>query len=134
MAVQLVVAPDLTDQVGYAYASVVTEGHLVFTAGACPLDDAGEVGPVGDLVGQARLVVRNLASSLAAAGAGLTDVARTTIYVATDRREDLVAVWKVVSGAFGDHRPPSTLLAVPLLGYEHQLVEVEAVAAVRPPQ
>jgi len=40
------------------------------------------------------------------------------------------AAWNVVRAAFGDHDAPSTLLAVPLLGYEDQLVEVEAVAVV----
>jgi len=30
---------------------------------------------------------------------------------------------------FGAHDPPSTLLGVAVLGYEHQLVEVEAIAA-----
>ena len=67
-------------------------------------------------------------TTLAAAGALLEDVAKTTVYVVTDRREDLLAVWDIVRTAFGDHEPPSTLLAVPLLGYEDQLVEVEAVA------
>jgi enamine deaminase RidA (YjgF/YER057c/UK114 family) len=43
---------------------------------------------------------------------------------------DLGAVWQVVRDAFGDHDPPSTLLGVTVLGYDDQLVEVEAVAAV----
>ena len=130
MTVDLVRAPALTDTAPYAYASVVRGGHLVFTAGACPLDDAGDIGCVGDLAGQAALVMTNLREALAAAGAGLADVAKSTVYVATDRREDLVTVWQVVREAFGDHDAPSTLLAVPLLGYPDQLVEVEAIAAV----
>jgi hypothetical protein len=32
---------------------------------------------------------------------------------------------------FGDHDPPSTLLGVSVMGYPGQLVEVEAVAALR---
>lgn len=39
MTVELLRAPALTDDVPYAYAAAV--GNLVFTAGACPLDDAG---------------------------------------------------------------------------------------------
>ena len=72
----------------------------------------------------------NLAVALDAAGAALDDVAKTTVYVATARRDDLVAVWEVVRAGFGEHDAPSTLLAVPLLGYEDQLVEIEAIAAV----
>jgi enamine deaminase RidA (YjgF/YER057c/UK114 family) len=131
-AVELVRCPNLTDQVPYAYASVVEgPGRLVFTAGACPLDEAGAVVAPGDVVAQAGRVVTNLREALAAAGCGLTDVAKTTVYVASSERADLVAAWTVVSAAFADHDVPSTLLGVAVLGYPDQLVEVEAVA-VRP--
>ena len=131
-AVELVRCPTLTDQVPYAYASVVEgPGRLVFTAGACPLDEAGAVVAPGDGVAQAGRVVTNLREALAATGCGLTDVAKTTVYVASSERADLVAAWKVVSAAFADHDVPSTLLGVAVLGYPDQLVEVEAVA-VRP--
>jgi enamine deaminase RidA (YjgF/YER057c/UK114 family) len=133
MAIELIRASDLTDQVPYAYAARVTAAHLVFTAGACPLDANGEVTPVGDYAGQAARVMENLSAALAAAGAGLEDVAKTSVYVATADRADLVAVWEVVRAAFGDHDAPSTLLSVPVLGYPDQLVEVEAVAAVEGP-
>ena len=128
MPVELLRTETLSDRAPYAYASRVSGGGVVFTAGACPLDPEGRIGPVGDHAGQARVVMENLAAALAAAGAQLEDVAKTTVYVVTDRREDLTAVWEVVRGAFGDHDAPSTLLAVQLLGYEDQLVEVEAVA------
>ena len=130
MAIELIRATELTDQVPYAYGARVTAGHLVFTAGACPLDVHGEVAPVGDYAGQAARVMENLSAALAAAGARLEDVAKTNVYVATTDRADLVTVWEVVRAAFGDHDAPSTLLAVPLLGYPDQLVEVEAIAAV----
>jgi enamine deaminase RidA (YjgF/YER057c/UK114 family) len=132
MPVDLIRSPELSDRAAYAYAARV--GDLVFTAGACPLDEAGTIGPVGDYAGQARRVLANLRAALAAGDAGLADVAKTTVYVATQRRDDLVAVWDVVREEFGAHDAPSTLLAVPLLGYEDQLVEIEAVAAVRPQQ
>ena len=130
MSLELVRSTDLSDRAPYAYASRVSGGSLVFTAGACPLDEEGRIGPVGDYVGQAERVVRNLVTALAAADSRLEDVAKTTVYVATERRADLQAVWEVVRAAFGDHDAPSTLLAVPLLGYEDQLVEVEAIAVV----
>ena len=78
-AVELVRCPSLTDQVPYAYASVVGEGRLVFTAGACPLDEEGEVVAPGDVTAQAQRVVANLREALAAAGCGLTDVARAQL-------------------------------------------------------
>ena len=86
---------------------------------------------VGDATGQAEQVIANLTTALHAAGADLTDVAKTTVYVASQRREDLLAVWEVVRRHFGDHDVPCTLLGVAVLGYPDQLVEVEAVAAIR---
>lgn len=114
----------------YAYAAVTPPGALIFTAGACPIDRQGQVTAAGDYVKQAELAVANLRTALRAAGAGLTDVVKTTVYVASAGQGDLVAVWNVVHAAFGDHDAPSTLLGVAALGYRGQLVEIEAVAAI----
>jgi enamine deaminase RidA (YjgF/YER057c/UK114 family) len=53
------------------------------------------------------------------------------VYVASADRRDLVAAWDVVRRAFADHDPPSTLVGVTVLGYPDQLVEVQAIAALR---
>lgn len=120
----------LTDQVDYAYAAVARgPARIVWTAGACPLDTEGNTVAVGDVPGQAAQVMDNLATALGEAGAALTDVVKTTVYVATSRQEDLVAAWEVVRARMGEHDAPSTLLGVAVLGYDDQLVEVEAVAA-----
>jgi enamine deaminase RidA (YjgF/YER057c/UK114 family) len=131
-AVELVRVAQLSDRAPYAYAAVATDVRtLVFTAGACPLDDQGETVAAGDVAGQAEQVMVNLQVALAAAGAELTDVVKTTIYVASRTRDDLVTAWNVVHRHFGTHDAPSTLLGVTVLGYPGQLVEVEAVAALR---
>jgi enamine deaminase RidA (YjgF/YER057c/UK114 family) len=116
----------------YAYASVVSHGALVFTAGACPLDATGRTVGRGDVKLQAHRAVRNLFSALTAAGSSPDLVLKTTVYVASRRRADLVAAWNVVQSAFGDVDPPSTLVGVAALGYPEQLVEIEAVAALQP--
>lgn len=126
--VELVRAPGLTEEVGYAYAAVTTATSLVFTAGACPLDDDGSVVAPGDVAAQTARTMDNLVAALAHSGCSLTDVAKSTVYVATSDRDDLVDAWHVVRAAFGDHDAPSTLLGVSLLGYPDQLVEIEAVA------
>lgn len=129
---RLVRSADLTDKAPYAYAAVSDPGtSLVFTAGACPLDAEGNTVAPGNVAAQAEQVMENLRIALRDAGAGLEDVLKTTVYVATTRREDLLAAWEVVSRHFGDHDAPSTLLGVTVLGYRDQLVEVEAVAALR---
>ena len=122
------VRPPTLSSAQYAYAAVTDPGRMVFTAGACPLDAEGRTVAVGDIAGQARQVMANLATALEGAGTELGDVLKTTVYVATTERADLVAAWEVVRAAFGDHDAPSTLVGVTVLGYPDQLVEVEAVA------
>jgi enamine deaminase RidA (YjgF/YER057c/UK114 family) len=130
--VELVRSSALTDVAPYAYAAVAHGAtRLVFTAGACPLDADGNTVAIGDVAGQAEQVMANLQVALREAGAELTDVVKSTVYVATQRQDDLVAAWDVVHRWFGDHDAPSTLLGVAVLGYDDQLVEVEAVAALR---
>jgi enamine deaminase RidA (YjgF/YER057c/UK114 family) len=124
---ELIRSDALAGTVPYAYAAVAH--GLVFTAGACPLDAVGAVVAPGNVAAQAEQVMANLAAALGAAGAELTDVVKTTVYVATADRADLVAEWDVVRRWFGDHDAPSTLVGVAVLGYPGQLVEVEAVAA-----
>ena len=118
----------LAASVPYAYAAVTEPGRMTFTAGACPLDADGAVVAIGDVGGQARQVMANLVAALEGAGVGLADVLKTTVYVATTDRSDLVAAWDVVREAMGGHDAPSTLVGVTLLGYPDQLVEVEAIA------
>lgn len=127
--VQLIRSDKLTDQVDYAYAARVSiPSPWIFSAGACPLDADGNTVAIGDYAGQAVTVMRNLATALEEAGAALTDVVKTTVYVASSNQDDLVAAWDVVHAHFGDHDAPSTLVGVTVLGYDDQLVEVEAVA------
>ncbi|ROS33033.1 RidA family protein [Curtobacterium sp. PhB78] len=130
-AVQLIRSTALSDVAEYAYASTVAAGtRLVFLAGACPLDEHGATVAVGDVAGQAAQCVANLRTALAAAGAGVDDLVQTRVLVATTEQQDLVAAWDVVRAAMGDRDVPSTLLGVTVLGYDDQLVEVEAIAAV----
>jgi enamine deaminase RidA (YjgF/YER057c/UK114 family) len=112
---------------GAAYEYSRSRAGLVFTAGACPLDTAGQVVAPGDLAGQAEAATANLLAALAEAGVETDALLKTTIYVVASDRLDLVRVWDVVSRRLG--RTPSTLLGVSFLGYPEQLVEIEAVAS-----
>lgn len=130
--VELIRSTKLAARVPYAYAAITPKDwRLVFTAGACPLDDAGAIVAIGDVRSQAEQVMLNLRIALQAAGADLSDVVKSTVYVASPSRPDLVTAWEVVSRHFDDHAAPSTLLGVAALGYADQLVEVEAVAVLR---
>jgi enamine deaminase RidA (YjgF/YER057c/UK114 family) len=127
--VELVRSSELFAGAPYADAAVVRDRRFfVFTAGACPIDRSGATSDVGDVVGQAKRSMDNLVQALGAAGASLHTVVKTTVYVASGDRSDLVAAWNVVRRRFGDHDPPATLLGVRVLGYPEQLVEIEAIA------
>lgn len=129
--VTLIRSDRLAGGVEYAYAATPSAAaRLVFLAGACPLDVAGRTVAVGDVEGQARRCIDNLVVALEAAGATLRSVLSTRVLVASTQQADLRAAWRVVRDAFADHDPPSTLLGVTALGYDDQLVEVEAVAVI----
>ncbi len=128
--IRLVRSSELSE-VPYSYASVVdSDLRLVFLAGACPLERDGTTASVGDYAGQAAKCVENLTEALRAVDATLKNVVSTRVVVATAERSDLGVVWDVVRDAFAEHNVPSTLVGVAVLGYEDQLVEIEAVAAV----
>lgn len=129
--ITLIRSSTLSDVAEYAYAATAPAGaRLIFLAGSCPLKEDGSTAAIGDYPGQAAKAVENMRIALSEAGATLRDVISTRVLVASARQADLVAAWEVVRDAFGDHDVPSTLLGVTVLGYDDQLVEIEAVAAV----
>ena len=119
--------PDLAQPPGYSHVAIARGSTLVFTAGAVPLDAAGELVGAEDPTAQTNQVVANLIAALAAGGAGPDDVVKTTVYVAGVDHETQLAVWEAVQ-ASPIAAAPSTLLGVALLGYMGQLVEIEAIA------
>src|SRR3954452_3109501 len=120
-------ASGLSDPPGYSHAVVASGERLVTTGGAVPLDADGNLVGHGDFPAQTRQVLDNLGLALTAAGAGGGGVLQTTVYVVTEDRQDLSEVWRVIQES-EVAAAASTLLGVSLLGYEGQLVEVEAIA------
>ena len=112
------------------YTQAIRVGDTLFASGQIGLDPATGAIVEGGIEAQTRRVLENVKAVLGEAGLDLVHVVKTTVYVASANRSDLVDVWCVVRDAFGDHDPPSTLVGVTALGYDDQLVEVAAVAAV----
>ena len=130
-SVQLIRASDLSGVAEYAYAATAPkDARLIFLAGSCPLDAHGATVAVGDYAGQAAACIETMKRPLAASGAPLQDVISTRVLVASWSQSDLVGAWEVVRDTFGEHDVPSTLMGVTVLGYDDQLVEIEAIAAV----
>lgn len=122
--------PGLHTPPGYHHVTSVEARRTVYLAGQCPLTADGTV-VEGDVLAQTDQVVANTAAALAFAGARPDDVVRTVIYVATDDRETLSAVWDrlTASGIGAAFTSASTLLGVARLGYPGQLVELDVTAA-----
>jgi enamine deaminase RidA (YjgF/YER057c/UK114 family) len=123
---QRLTVPELASPPGYAHLVVGTGARLVTMAGAVPLDDEENLVGAGDVRAQARRTLHNLMRQLEAAGASGEDVLKTTVYVASTDRTDLVTCWEEVQQS-PLAAAASTLLGVALLGAAGQLVEIEAI-------
>jgi 2-iminobutanoate/2-iminopropanoate deaminase len=130
MSKEIISTPDAPQAIGpYSQAVAVPAGaRLVFCSGQIPLDpETGEVVGGGDVRAQTERVMRNLGAVLAAAGASLDAVVKTTIFL-TDL-QDFGAVNEVYGNYFRD-RPPARA-TVQVAGLPRgAAVEIEAVAVV----
>lgn len=63
------------------YVQAVRAGDTVYVSGQIPLDAAGQLIGPGDVTAQTHQVLHNLQAVLAAAGLGLTDVVKCSIFV-----------------------------------------------------
>jgi enamine deaminase RidA (YjgF/YER057c/UK114 family) len=117
---------------GYHHVTVSSAARMVYLAGQCPLNEAGELTGDGDLAAQVGQVISNILVALSAVGAGPADVVRTVIYVVSADRADLADVWQLLrSSALADAlTSASTLLGVSQLGYPGQLVEIDVTAGI----
>lgn len=112
-------APTANDQ----YAQRV--GNQLFVAGQVPHDSAAQIVGLGDRPLQATQCLCNLRTLIAVHGFSEGDIRQLTIYV-VGSQQDLTDTWQAIADWFEQDVPPATLLGVALLGYENQLVEIDA--------
>lgn len=106
------------------YSHAVMAGDTVYVAGQVPVDADGRVVD-DDAAAQARQVMENLTRVVAAAGATMDDVVKTTVFlIDLDDRE---AVGRVRRAYFSDPPPANTLLVVSGLANPAFRVEIEAI-------
>lgn len=108
------------------YSPAVRAGDWIVLAGQVGLDPVS-IRLADGVEDQARQVLANIATVLADCGATLSDVAKTTVFVAD--MADFATVNEVYAEAFGDHRPARTTIQAAALP-AGALVEIEVWAYV----
>ena len=110
------------------YSRAVRAGRHVFVSGTTATDAGGQIVGLGDPYTQAVQALKNIEAALGQAGAGLSDVVRTRIFVRS------IDHWQEIGRAhaeiFGDIRPACTMVEVSRFIDPAILVEIEADAVI----
>ncbi len=109
-----------------ALTPAVRAGEALYVSGQVGVDPATGAVAADDIAAQTRTTLANLRTVLEAAGLGLADVAKTTVFVT--RAEDLPRMDAAYREAFGDRFPARSAVVVSALARPEMLVEIEAIA------
>ncbi|MBV9665525.1 MAG: RidA family protein [Actinobacteria bacterium] len=114
-------APVTTPKPVGPYTPIVKAGEWLVCSGQVGLADGALV--TGGIKAQTSQAVANIRTLLEGQGASLSDVVKTTVFLA--HIDDYAAMNEAYVEAFGDHRPARSAFAVAALPIG-ALVEVEA--------
>jgi 2-iminobutanoate/2-iminopropanoate deaminase len=107
------------------YSQAVVVGDMLYTSGQIPLRADGTL-VEGDIEVQTAQVLSNLKAIIEAAGADLSKVIKTTVFL--KNLDDFVAMNGVYAKAFGNHTPARSTVQVAKLPRD-VLVEIETIVS-----
>ncbi len=109
------------------YSQAVRAGNFIFASGQIPIDPAtGEFVP-GGIAEQTEQVLKNLTALFAAAGVGMDQIVKTTVFLAD--MNDFTAMNEVY-GRFFSQAPPARATVQAARLPRDAKVEIEAIAVV----
>ena len=110
------------------YSQAIVYGDLVFTSGQIGMNPATGQMAEGGFAGQAEQVLRNLAAVLEAAGSDMSQVLKTTVFLAD--MDDFNAMNEIYRRHFKENPPARSTVQVARLP-RNARIEIEAIAVVK---
>ena len=112
----------------FGYSRAVRVGDTVHVAGTTASDEDGHVVGVDDVAAQTRYIFQKIEKALKEAGASMSDVVRTRMFVTDISQWEAIA--QVHGAFFADVRPVATMVEVARLIDPAMLIEIEVEAIV----
>ena len=110
------------------YSQAIVHDNIIYVSGQLPIDPRTGEKRTGPIEEQTEQVLNNIAEILKAAGADLSQVLKTTVYISD------IELWSrvnnVYSRFFGEHRPARSVVPTKDLHFGFQ-IEIDAIAALK---
>ena len=111
------------------YSQAIRANGLVFVSGQVAIDPAAQQVIEGDVAAQTERVMKNLAAILKAAGSGLENVVRSTVFL---KNMNDFAVMNGVYGKYFNSAPPARSTVEVSRLPKDVLVEIDVIALAKP--
>jgi 2-iminobutanoate/2-iminopropanoate deaminase len=125
---EVISTPDAPQAIG-PYSQAIRANGLVFISGQVAIDPATQQVIDGDVAAQTERVMKNLAAILKAAGSGLENVVRSTVFL--KNMGDFAAMNAVYGKYFSSAPPARSTVEVSRLPKD-VLVEIDVIALGKP--
>jgi 2-iminobutanoate/2-iminopropanoate deaminase len=122
---QIIQTPNAPAAIG-PYAQGIVVGNILYTSGQIALRPDGTLDS-GDITAQTKQVLSNLSAIIEQAGADLSKVVKTTVFM--KNLDDFAAMNAIYGEAFGAHTPARSTVQVAKLPKD-VLVEIEAIVVI----
>ncbi len=120
-----IIATDQAPRAIGPYSQAVRAGNVIFASGQIPIDPATGEFVAGGVAEQTEQVMRNITAVLEAAGSGLNQIVKTTVFLAD--MNDFMAMNEVYARFFPETPPARATIQAARLPRDAK-VEIEAIA------